>query len=275
MNGVFNLEIEVVDKTDESLSLLIRGSDVTFVNALRRIILAEVPVMAIDDVVIVENSSMLSDEILAHRMGLIPLKTDLDTYNLPEECQCKSEFGCNLCRVALTLDVDSGESSRTVYSGDFKSENPSIVPVSDKIVIVKLAPNQKVKVEAYARLGKGKVHAKWQPVSMCSYKYLPQISLDEKLCDACGECVKICPKKIFLNVGSKIEVRNVSECTLCQDCVDVCPKNPSAVKVSWDKNSFIFNIESTGALSSERILKEALRILNRKSEDFIHQLEGS
>lgn len=266
------MEIEVVEKTEECLRLLIRGCDVAFVNALRRIVLAEVPVMAIDEIVVVENSSMLSDEILAHRMGLIPLKTDLDTYNLPEECQCKSEFGCNLCRVALTLDVDAGESSRTVYSGDFKSENPSIVPVSDKIVIVKLAPNQKVKVEAYARLGKGKVHAKWQAASMCSYKYLPQVFVDEKLCDACGECVKICPEKIFLNVGNRIEVRNISECTLCQDCVDVCPKNPSAVKISWDKNSFLFNIESTGALPPERILAEALRILNGKSQEFIQQL---
>jgi len=123
--GVFILE-----KNDMSMRLLIRGADVPFINALRRIILAEVPCMAIDEVVILENSSVLQDEIVAHRLGLIPLKTDLDGYNLPEECPCKSEFGCNLCRVSLTLDAEAKEGTRTVYSGELTSENPDITPVN-------------------------------------------------------------------------------------------------------------------------------------------------
>ncbi|MCK4314070.1 DNA-directed RNA polymerase subunit D, partial [Candidatus Bathyarchaeota archaeon] len=72
------MEIETIEKDDMSLRLLIRGTDVPFINALRRIILAEVPCMAIDEVVMIENSSILQDEIIAHRLGLVPLKTDLD-----------------------------------------------------------------------------------------------------------------------------------------------------------------------------------------------------
>lgn len=267
------MEIEVLEKDDINIRLLIRGADVPFMNALRRIVITEVPCMAIDEVVIIENSSVLRDEIVAHRLGLIPLKTDLDGYNLPEECPCKSEFGCNLCRVSLTLDVEAKEGTRTVYSGELISENPDIVPVSDKMPIVKLAKEQKLKLEAYARLGKGKKHAKWQPVSMCTYKFLPQIRIDSKRCDACGKCVEICPRKVLVKAGDRIEIRDLMTCTLCQDCVDVCPQNPPAIDISWDENTFIFNLESTDALPPKKIMTEAVKILDKQLKKFIRQIK--
>ena len=266
------MEVQIIEKTDTAMRFVARGVDVPFANALRRIMLAEVPSMAIDDVVIIQNSSVLNDEILAHRLGLIPLKTDLDSYNLPEECTCKSEFGCNLCRVALALEAEATENTITVYSGNMVSENPDIVPVNDRIPIVKLAPDQKIRLEAYARLGKGEKHAKWQPVSVSAYKYLPQIKIDAESCDACGECVKICPKNILVKVEKAIEARNIIECTLCRDCVDACPKNPPAIEISWEREAFVFNVESTGVLPVERIMLEALNILDKKFEDFEKQL---
>jgi DNA-directed RNA polymerase subunit D len=267
------VKVEIVDKTDTSMRLIVRDTDASFMNSLRRIMLTEVPSFAIEDVVIVENSSLLNDEILAHRLGLIPLTTDLDSYNLPEECPCKSEFGCNLCRVALTLNVEALEGMKTVYSGDMISENPDIKPVSDRIPIVKLVSGQKMKLEAYARLGKGEVHAKWQPVSMCVHRYFPQIRVDEKLCDACGECVKVCPKKVLVAGEKKIEVRNLIDCTLCEDCVDACPIDPSAIEIAWDKNTFIYDIESPGTLPVERIVLESLSILDKKARGFVKKLK--
>jgi DNA-directed RNA polymerase subunit D len=266
------MEVRVVDKTDVTVRLIIEGVDVPFMNALRRIMLTEVPSMAIDDVVILENSSILQDEILAHRLGFVPLRTDLDSYNLPEECPCKSEFGCNLCRVTLTFDVEAADSVRTVYSSDLIPNNPDIAPVSDKIPIVKLAPTQRIRLEAYAQLGKGKEHAKWQPVSMCAYKHFPQVKINEKLCDACSKCVEVCSKRVLINVGKKVEIRHITECTLCQDCVDACPKGPNTIEVSWDKNAFILDIESNGGLPVERILLEALKILDGKVESFLNLL---
>lgn len=267
------IEIEIVDKTEDYMRFIVKGINAPFANALRRIMLTEVPAMAIDELVILENSSMLNDEVLAHRMGLIPLKTDLNSYNLPEECPCKSEFGCNLCRQTLTLDAEATEKTKTIYSKDLKSENPDITPVSDNIPIVKLAPEQKMKLEAYARLGKGKDHAKWQPVSMCAYKYIPHVKIDLRRCNACAECVKLCPERVLVDMEEGIKTQNVIECTLCMDCVDACPRNPPALEISWDKDAFDFKIESTGALPVERILLESLKILDKKIKDLSKQIK--
>jgi DNA-directed RNA polymerase subunit D len=268
------LEVKILDKNEYSARLTIEGVDAAFMNSLRRIILSEVPAMAIDEVVIIENSSMLHDEMLAHRLGLVPLRTDLDSYNLPDECSCKSELGCNLCRASLTLDAEAKEGTKTVYSGDLTSENPNIRPVSEKIPIAKLAPGQHLKLEAYARLGKGQKHAKWQPVSVCAYRNFSKVQLNEKECDSCGKCVDACPKRVLSlsEAGKKLELRNISECTVCRDCVDVCPKSPPAITIAWDKDVFILDIESTGAIPIERLVHEAVKILDRKFESFIEEL---
>jgi DNA-directed RNA polymerase subunit D len=267
------VEIQILEKTDDFMRFIVTGVNVPFVNALRRIMLTEVPTMAIDEIVILENSSILHDEILAHRMGFIPLKTDLDSYNLPEECNCESGLGCNLCRANLTLEAEATDKTITVYSGNVKSENPDIAPVSSNIPIVKLAPEQKINLEAYARLGKGKKHAKWQPVSMCTYMYMPKIKINVENCDACAKCVKVCPQAVLVDMDDGIKTQEVINCTLCMDCVDACPKDTSAVEITWEKDAFIFKIESTGALPVERIVTEALDILDKKIKDFSIQLK--
>ena len=159
------VSIEVIESSDEAIKVRLKGIDRTYANAIRRFAISEVPCMAIDEVVILENSSVMYDELLAHRLGLLPLKTDLDRYILPEQCDCRNPLGCSKCRVLLVLDAQSRDKVQTVYSGDLVSEDKEVVPIEDKIPIVKLVPGQKIKLEAYAKLGKGKDHAKWQPVS--------------------------------------------------------------------------------------------------------------
>jgi len=268
------LKLRILDKNQNSIRFVVDGIGTPLANSLRRIMLAEVPCMAIHDVVFIENSSVLHDEILGLRLGLIPLKTNLDAYNLPEECSCKSELGCHLCRTVLTLDTQAKDEIRTVYSGDLVPEDPSIAPVSDRIPIVKLAPSQKVRLEAYARLGKGKVHAKWQPVAACTYRYMPVVEVDSANCDACGECVNICPKKVLQSKGNKIVVANLIECILCEDCVEACARKPPAIKVSGNRSCFIFYAESTSVLPAERVVSEALNIYERKYSEFVNQLAG-
>lgn len=150
------------------------GVRVSFANALRRAMIAEVPKLAIDEVNIHENSSLLYDEQLALRLALIPLKTDLSAYSANDQ-------------VSLTLKAESPERAgyTMVYSKELISSDPGVEPASGNIPIVKLITTereiegrrtitrQRISFEAIARLGRGKEHAKWQPVTVCTYKNMP------------------------------------------------------------------------------------------------------
>ncbi|MBI3841176.1 MAG: DNA-directed RNA polymerase subunit D [Thaumarchaeota archaeon] len=160
------VKVKLLEDTGDSVTLQLDGIDRSYANAVRRFCIAEVPAMAIDDVVFLENSSVLYDEILAHRLGMVPIKTDLERYNLPEDCDCGNPLGCHKCRVLFVLDAKGKDKVSTVTSGDLVSEDRDIRPVSETIPLVKLAFGQSVKLEAYARLGKGKEHAKWQPCTV-------------------------------------------------------------------------------------------------------------
>ena len=140
--------LDVITEASEKIALKLKGVPLQYANALRRVCLNGVPVFAIDTVDIIENTSVLPDEGLAHRLGLIPLKTDLSKYNESD-------------KILLVLDSGESEETRAVLSGELSSEDESVKPVSEKVPIVQLAPGQKIKVECYARLGRGTEHAKW------------------------------------------------------------------------------------------------------------------
>lgn len=264
------MQVKILSEDGNTLRFLLSGSSIPFASALRRTMLAEVPTMAIDDVVIIENTSVMYDEILAHRLGLIPLITDLDTYVMPEECSCKSELGCSKCRVVFTLDVKAEEDVKTVYSRDLSADpsNPSIKVVNGDIPIVKLAQGQRVKLEAYARLGTGEMHAKWQPLSLCAYKFMPKISIHRTKCVGkdCGKCVDICHRKVLSLGEGALKVERLMDCTLCGDCMKACPVG--AINVAYDSSSFIYTLETLGGLPNRRIVLEAAKILMEKAEDF-------
>jgi len=158
--------LEVIKKDSQKISVKLKGVPIQYANALRRICLNGVPIFAIDTVDIIENSSVLPDEGLAHRLGLIPITTDLSRFNEPSKCDCNSESGCSNCKVMLVLDTGESDVTRTVFSNELSSEDDSIKPISDKISIVQLAPGQRVKIECYARLGRGTDHAKWNSANI-------------------------------------------------------------------------------------------------------------
>lgn len=158
--------VKILESSENRIKVLFSEVDVAYANSIRRLAINGVPTMAIDDVVVHDNSSVLYDEILAHRLGLIPIITDLEGYVMPNECSCKTKLGCSKCRVMFVLDAIATDDTKTVYSGDLISEDDSVKPKIGKIPLVKLAPGQKIKLEAYAKLGTGQEHAKWQPASV-------------------------------------------------------------------------------------------------------------
>lgn len=162
--------IKILEKDDNRVVLEFNNIPRQYVNALRRLSISEVPTFAIDDVVMLENSSVMHDEAVAHRLGLIPLRTDLQRFVLPNLCECKSTLGCTKCRVLLVLDSEANDKTKVVTSAELVSEDDIVKPISKEIPIIVLAPGQKLKFEAYARLGLGKDHAKWQPTSAAVVK---------------------------------------------------------------------------------------------------------
>jgi DNA-directed RNA polymerase subunit D len=264
------MEVEILEERADSFRFILRDSSPAFANALRRGMLADVPVMAIEDVIFLENTSVMYDEILAHRLGLVPLKTDLDAYVPREECDCKSDLGCAKCTVSFVLEAEAADQTITVYSGDLKSST-EIVPTANRIPIVKLAPGQKVKLEAYARLGRGSEHAKWQAASVAAYRYMPKVTLNAENLSNPEDVIKCCPTRVYASDSTrKIFIKNELDCILCNACVDqavpVDQKKAPPIEVGGDDTTFIFSIESTGALPPKKILREAGSILRKKAE---------
>ena len=255
--------MRVIEGDGRRARILLENAHHNYANALRRAILSEVPTLAIEDVIIYENTSSLYDEILAHRLGLVPIRTDLKRFNFRDSCVCEGR-GCPSCTLTLTLEVDG---PRVVYSHDLKSPDPELTPV-EGIPIVKLGKGQRLKLEAEAVLGRGKEHAKWQP-AVVGYKYYPVIEVNEK-CTACGECVEACPRDILAIEDGKLVVKDIEECTICRACAQACEEE--AISVEGDPTRFIFTIESNGAMSPVEIFREACRIISKKAEKMVSLL---
>jgi DNA-directed RNA polymerase subunit D len=260
------LKLDILEQTDHKLVLVIKGISIEMINALRRIILTEIPVMAIDEVIILKNDSPLYDEIISHRLGLIPLKTDLDVYKLPRECECGG-FGCPLCQVSLTCEITNNTNTPIeIFSGDL---NPNIP-------IVKIDKNNKVIIEAYAILGLAKDHAKWQAVSNVAYKYYPLVEFDENKLKNAEEnrlIVKMCPEKLFKltsNESLKILADYWKYCTLCKSCEN---NSEGKIKVSSLEDVYILSIESDGVLEYKVLISKLFEIFNEKIDEFVTELE--
>ena len=146
--------IQVITSDDRKISVKLKGVSSYYANALRRICLNGIPVFAIDTVDIIENSSVLPDEGIAHTLGLIPLKTELDAADESNS------------RVMLVLDSEATENTKVVTSAELESKDQVVKPISNQIPIIHLAPGQRIKLEAYARLGRGTEHSKWNSANV-------------------------------------------------------------------------------------------------------------
>ena len=251
------------DKKTGKVTFSLKKADPGFANALRRSMMDAVPVMAIEEVEFRKNNSVLYDEIVAHRLGLIPLTTDLQSYIPIDECKCEGE-GCARCTVILTLKVTS---PGIVEASQLKSKDPKIKPVHDNMSIVKLLKGQELELEATAVLGKGKVHAKWSPC-LAWYGYKPTVTVNNKSSQF-EEFKDKYPPQVFDKSG-KISKDKIIELDLIDAVDGVCD---DIVKVEYDKSEFIFHVEPWGQLEVKEIVSTALSELEKEFQEFDEALK--
>lgn len=280
--GRYYPEIELIKLEDDYLEFYLNNADLSFANSLRRVIIAEVPTMAIDMVNIRANTSPLFDEFISHRLGLIPLNSQSITkYEYSRKCNC-NEF-CELCSVQFSLKEKCIEESMEITTDHIKSVNPdsSVLPIKyeneDPILICKLRKNQELDIHMIAKKGIGKEHSKWSPVTSVVMQHVPEIeffdkmnNLDKLSLEKKKDFVASCPTKVYkLDEQKKtIEIENLMNCTYCEECLVKIDSfgmdRTKVIKIAAKKNKFLFKIESIGSLKAEQIVMDAFHELKSK-----------
>ncbi len=254
------MKVQVLNKRGNTLVFVLDGATPAFANALRRLMISEVPTLAVEWVDFHINGSVLFDEIIAHRLGLIPLVFDPRKFNLKDACKCGGK-GCPLCEVVFALEK---KGPAMVRSGNLKSSNRAVKPTSPNFPIVELLKNQSIKFEARAQLGTGRQHAKWQAAS-ASYQYYPELEVSRDCKpQEIKKCVSACPKGVLSLKGKKLALKDPVRCDLCLKCESVT----DGVKVRANPNRFIFRVETASGLSPAEIVGQAGEILQAKAEEF-------
>lgn len=165
------MKIEIKEITTINIKFRLH-SNVSFANTIRRILLSEVPSLAIEIVEIRENKTVLADEMIAHRLGLIPMKYSGNLIS-KEDCDC--DGFCQRCSITFTINKsneDNNDQSIVSVTGQDLNTPVQGVTVQNSL-IVKLAPKQKIDMTCIAVMGIGKSHAKFCPVTAVGFNYDP------------------------------------------------------------------------------------------------------
>ena len=255
------IKIDILDKKKNKTKVLIKGLDETYINTLRRLMMNEVPVLAIEDVEIKRNDSILYDEIVAHRLGLIPLKTDPKSYDLlkpGEPLNAKNSL-------KLTLKA---KGPGYVYASQIKSTDPKAIPIYPDMPITKLLENQHLELEATAVMGQGKTHAKWS--SGLFYFHQATIVTIKKQPDNKEEIAKLFPPGLLEVKNNKLVVADEIMAQEAEDFENI----HDVVDITLD-DSFVFVMEPWGQLTLKETVQEAIRQFDEELETFQELIKES
>ena len=255
------MKVKTIELKGNKGVLKIEDTDVYFVNSLRRVMLSELPKLAIDDVIIYDNTSPLFDEIVSQRLGLIPIPTDLQILSFRNECKCAGK-GCPTCTVRYTL---SKEGEGVVYSGDLQPEQPDFAIKETKIPIVELWKDQRIILEVEAVLGRGRDHAKWQTVVAPRYHMETLIQVDKKRMNDVKAVIEELPKDMVELKGDTLELKDPSKLVILESYLD--KNKEDCITITKDPTTITFNFETDGSMSAKDALKESITILTKKYEE--------
>lgn len=280
-------KFQLLDNTLFHLTLNISQSDVSIVNGIRRIILSEFPCVAIEQVIIEENSSDILDEILVHKIAFISFELNLDIINKFEYCKdCNCNITCEKCCIEFLLDESCGENEivKKITTEHLKPVNHTIEyfkffkDKSNFLPLLYLKKNQKIKLKCVAVKGKPNQHAKWSSVSSCSYQIQPNFEFDRNIEENLSIekrkfIVESCKRNVFkLNENNIIDIENIMNCNFCNDCIQFCDKSKETkelIHLTNSNSNFTFKIESRGSLSSQEIFLQGVMIFQEKIEKLI------
>ena len=235
-------DVAFIDRDDRSARFLVRGVTPAFANGVRRAIIADVPTLSIDTVRVIENSSVMFDEQIALRLGLIPLTTP-DDYEPGDE-------------VTLAIDVEGPD---TAYSGDLVSSDEQVQPADENVPIIDLKEGQRLELEAVARLGRGKDHAKHQGGVAVGYQYLQRIEVGEEK----GEFEDDEPQIVRGVVEDDGELVPAEEFDN-----DLSQRYPGReVTVEDVPDAFVFHVETDGSLSVEELVLGAVESIETRASE--------
>jgi DNA-directed RNA polymerase II subunit RPB3 len=288
------MQVEIVKKeqqphaSGEILEFRVNNVESAFANALRRIMLAEIPTLAIEKVTVNSNTSCYHDEMIAHRLGLVPLlSTQVDKYSFPHDCPCgglQTEPPCEHCQIQGRLRVrcDVSHTSVVVTSHDIAIDPASgVVPMSADpgIWLLTLGRGQEIDVTFRVMKGIAKMHAKYMAVGTVSMQYRMDIRLNDAGLAALPlpertAWVRRCPAEVFAidEVSKQVVVERPADCIYCRECLSTeapfndlpAPLVAVAPRVSGGRHSVTFRIETTGVMRSIEVVSRAVNILRSK-----------
>ncbi|WVZ65082.1 hypothetical protein U9M48_014503 [Paspalum notatum var. saurae] len=284
--------VRIRELRDDYAKFELRDTDASMANALRRVMIAEVPTVAIDLVEIEVNSSVLNDEFIAHRLGLIPLTSAAAMQmRFSRECDaCDGDGSCEYCSVEFHLAARA-ESDQTleVTSNDLRSNDPKVCPVDQARAYQQalsgsdfdpntgdqrqLRRGQELRLRAIARKGIGKDHAKWSPAATVTFMYEPDIRINEELMetltlDEKRSWVESSPTKVFAidPITQQVKVAEAEEYTYDDEVIKKAEAmgKPGLVEINAKEDSFIFTVETTGAITAYELIMNAITVLRQK-----------
>ncbi len=254
-------ELITKDKKSGKAAFLLKKSTPALANAIRRASIELVPTFAVDTVEISKNSGALYDEMIAHRIGLVPLTTDLKSYALPKEGETHEEFDPRYM-VKLSLKA---KGPGYVYAEQLESQDKKVAPAYPKMIIAKLLKGQELELVATAKLGRGSEHAKHSP-GLVWYTYQATAKVHSGHVDMEKFKTKY-PPLAFVN--GKLDAKAIEEHHLFDACDGI---NKDIVDVQYDPTSFLFHVEPWGQLSAKDILTSAITELSESLADLGEKL---
>ena len=277
------MQIEIVEMEDTRAKFILKNSSPAMANALRRTMLQDIPKMAIDKVDFhlgpimqddkeYESVTSLFDEIIAHRLGLVPVPTT-DQFTFQKDCSCGG-VGCPGCSIMYSLNkVGPG----TVLSGDLLPLGDSTLKVKDEFIpIVELTDSQAVLIYATAVMGTAKQHVKWQAAFGVGYSYMPAIEIDAAKAadsDVRDYAVKTYPG-LFKAEDGKLVVDDIYRASRYGKAIQQDPVLQDAVSIDWDDSNFILKFETDGSLTAQQVLDKAVEILEATASEFTAAVEA-